>query len=241
MYFDRLNRYKDFMENGTHEGQDYSLLGLSKPPLGRYHTIEYALTNFANYMHRTIVELGTIRSYVNGNHPDCNTDNKNAWNENVFDNWDWGAGCFSLVAADALQSVAAGFIIHTVDLIPQHMQRCRVMTHRFQRYFRYHVCDTAHYLSGHPGKIDLLYMDTGDMSPFDAMTALTLNEAKVVVTRNLMSPEGLIVIDDVKNTTALKLGETTSKLGKAKDVLPYLLENGFEVVMDEFQVVLRRK
>jgi hypothetical protein len=54
----------------------------------------------------------------------------------------------------------------------------------------------------------------------------------------LISPKGWILIDDVKNQTPKKFGEV-SDLGKSKYALPYLLNNGFKIVMNEYQVVLQ--
>jgi hypothetical protein len=34
--------------------------------------------------------------------------------------------------------------------------------------------------------------------------------------------------------------KTTNKLGKSKYGLPYLLENGYEIIEDEYQVILKK-
>ena len=54
-----------------------------------------------------------------------------------------------------------------------------------------------------------------------------------------MAKNGIILIDDVKSVVPKQHGEK-SDLGKAKYSIPYLLENGFEIVMDEYQYVLKK-
>ena len=61
-----------------------------------------------------------------------------------------------------------------------------------------------------------------------------------MVERDLIAPHGLILIDDVKNGTPRKFGEI-SEYGKAKYSLAYFLEHDFEILMDEYQVLLRKK
>ena len=75
------------------------------------------------------------------------------------------------------------------------------------------------------------------MTPIEPTAALQLQEAKVIVERDLMSPHGVIVIDDVRNQTPKEYGET-SDWGKAKYSLPYFLDHGFTIIADEYQVIL---
>jgi hypothetical protein len=128
---------------------------------------------------------------------------------------------------------------HTVDICPSHIQRCKMMTADFPM-IRYHVSDSVAFLEKFPQKIHLLYLDTGDMTPLEPTARLQLEEAKVIIARDLIAEGGYILIDDVKNQTPRKFGET-SPLGKSKYSLPYLLKNGFELLMDEYQVLLKKK
>ena len=48
------------------------------------------------------------------------------------------------------------------------------------------------------------------------------------------------LIDDVRNSTP-KLNGEISDYGKAKYSIPYFIENGYETVMDEYQVILQKK
>ena len=77
-------------------------------------------------------------------------------------------------------------------------------------------------------------MDTGDINNVTAQ--LHLREAKIIVERNLMSPHGIILIDDVKNSML----NDASKLGCGKYAIPFFLLHGYEIMEDEYQVLLKR-
>ena len=96
------------------------------------------------------------------------------------------------------------------------------------------------YLKNTDKKYDVIYLDTGDMTPIEDTSLLQLIEANQIVERNLLNINGLLIIDDVRNPTPKIAGETNN-LGKAKYSIPYLLENNFEIVMDEYQVILKKK
>lgn len=232
-----LNRYKQYLEHGTHDQQDWSIF--KEKPLSRYHTFKYAFEYFAQHNGKVVVELGTTRSFVHGGSAGCNTDIVSYWTPNQPENWDWGAGCFTRVAAETLAHLNP--IIHTIDLAHQHINRCRIITSDYKHLIQYHVCNSLDFLRrAKPFSIDLLYLDTGDMTPIEDTAQLQLAEAKIIVERNVLSPTGIILIDDVRNQTPRKFGDT-SGLGKSKYSISYFLSRGYEVLMDEYQVILRRK
>ena len=89
-----------------------------------------------------------------------------------------------------------------------------------------------------PKSIDLLYLDTGNMDEETAL--LHLREAEIIVKHDILKDDGLILIDDVRNPYMLLNNKTTNKLGKSKYALPYLLKNGYEIIEDEYQVLLKK-
>ena len=97
------------------------------------------------------------------------------------------------------------------------------------------------FLSSGEGQIDFLYMDTGDMHPIEPTAELHLREAQLIAGCDIMSKNGVILIDDVRNTTPKIVDNEESDYGKAKYSIPFLLRNGFDLVMDEYQVVLQKK
>lgn len=232
-----LEPYKSYLDWGTYQGQDWS--AFQKLPLSRYDTFLAAFTHFKTIKGAIIVELGTSRSFTHGGHPGCNSVDPSYWDCTRPENWDWGAGFFTRMVATCLQQCKPE--IHTVDIAASHIVRSQLMTKEFSSLMTYHVESSIDFLRNchFPQGIDLLYLDTGDMTPIEPTALLQLEEAKVIVERNLLSENGWILIDDVKNRTPKQYGET-SELGKSKYALPYLLQNGFEIVMDEYQVILQK-
>lgn len=231
----KLEPYKNYLIRGTYEGNDFSYF--DRKPKSRYDTFRYAFDHFEKSQGKVIVELGTSRSFVDGRFPGCNSDNTKFWESQNPEKWDWGAGCFTRVAATCLEHLQP--MIYTVDIVKAHIERCKHITRDFAHLLSYHVSSSEAFLKSFKGQIDLLYMDTGDMTPIEPSAWLHFREAQIVVQRNLVAKGGLILIDDVKNSTPKSAGES-SNYGKAKYSLPYLLRHGFELVMDEYQIILRK-
>jgi hypothetical protein len=207
-----------------------------EPAASRFDSFAFAFSHFARNGGRCVVELGTIRSFVHGGLEGCNSDDPRWWQPERPETWDWGAGCFSLLAAICLAPLQPE--IHTVDTSGAHLERCKVVTADYAGLFSYHESDSVEYLRRTPpGSIDLLYVDTGDMWPLEPVAVHQLDEARAVIATGALSPHGLIVIDDVRNATPARLGDA-APFAKAKYALPYLLDNGFEVVFDGYQTVL---
>jgi hypothetical protein len=233
-----LKPYKEFLEWGTYHGVDWSSFPVL--PKSRYDTFKTAFDLLEGIGQPVVVELGTSRSFTHGGHPGCNLDDTKYWTPHQPENWDWGAGFFTRMAAISLAHLNPA--IHTVDISPNHIKRCKIMTKDFRQYIKYYIASSENFLHhcNFPDGIDLLYLDTGDMTPIEPTAQLQLREAQIIVERNLIAKNGLILIDDVKNQTPKQFGET-SDLGKSKYSLTYLLDNGFEILMDEYQVLLRKK
>lgn len=232
-----LYKYKKFLIEGTYVNDDWS--SFKQKPKSRYHTFKKAFEHLEKTGGKVVVELGTTRSFTHGGLPGCNQDNPIYWTPNSPENWDWGAGSFTRMAAECLAHLNPH--IYTIDLAPQHINRCKIITHDFRNSISYYTGSSVDFLRrcDLKNKINLLYMDTGDMTPIEPTALLQLEEAKIIVERQLIAPNGLILIDDVRNQTPKKFGET-SEYGKAKYSLAYLLKNGFEIVADEYQVILKR-
>jgi hypothetical protein len=232
-----LSRYKTHLEEGTYQGQDWSIF--ETKPKSRYHTFKYAFEYFEQNNGKTVVELGTTRSFTHGGSPGCNTSILSYWTPQNPENWDWGAGFFTRMVAESLAHLKP--TIHTIDLDYTHIYRSAIITYDFRNIIQYHVCSSYDFLKQvAPQSIDLLYLDTGNMTPVEETAQLQLAEARIVVERNVLSPNGIILIDDVRNQTPRVFGDT-SGLGKAKYSIHYFLANGYEILMDEYQVILRRK
>lgn len=228
-----LQRYKTLLEDGTHGNQDWSKF--KEKPKSRYYTFQKVFTHFEETGAKIVVELGTTHSFVDGRYPGCDQDDTKYWNPNDPTRWDWGAGCFTLMAAECLNHLNPK--IYTIDLDAAAIRRCKIMTKEYNTVL-HHQTTSERFLRTFNKKIDLLYLDTGYMNPIEPTAQLQLREAKVIVERDLLSDNGLLLIDDVRNQ---QIQGSTSELGKSKYAIPYLLEHGFEIVDDEYQVILRKK
>lgn len=231
----KLDKYKELLEKGTYDSHDWSFFIIK--PKSRYHTFKKAFNLLYENKGKVIVELGTTRSFVHGGLIGCNSDDPIYWTPNNPENWDWGAGSFTRVFSESFSHLKPEF--HTVDLCKDHINRCKIITNNFREFTHYHVISSINFLKSFDKKIDLLYLDTGDIWPIEPSAQLQLSEAKIIVARDLITKGGLILIDDVRHPTPMKFGEKSS-LGKSKYSLPYLLQNGFEVIEDEFQVLLKK-
>ena len=59
----------------------------------------------------------------------------------------------------------------------------------------YHISSSEEFLKSFTKKIDLLYLDTGDMTPIEDTAQLHLREATIIVERDLLSKNGIIAIE----------------------------------------------
>ena len=234
-----LNYLRDAL--GYYIKDDEYIIFFGRVPKARDITFKYCLDfiNNLNKPDKKILELGTSRSFTDGRFPEgCNKDDPKYWEPNNPEKWDWSAGCFTRFFSELTNK---NVNITTVDLVPNHINRCKIMTNDYKDKIKYIVNSSENVLNSIDEKsIDLLYLDTGDMTPIEFTAQLHLREAKIIVEKNILADNGIILIDDVRNCTPKRHGEK-SDYGKAKYSIPYLLENGYEIIMDEYQVILKKK
>jgi len=233
----KLEKYKEFLQEGT--AQCIDLSHWIVPPKSRYETFKKTFENFELNNGKIVVELGATRSFVDGKYQGCLSTNPKYWEPNNPVMWDWGAGSFTRIAAECLCHLNPEF--HSVDISSQAVSISKTMTSEFTHIMHFHRCSSVDFLKQWDSqrKIDLIYLDTGGMDEYTCK--LQLLEAKIIIERDLLAPNGMILIDDVKNATPRRLHGETSDLGKSKYSIPYLLENGFKIVSDEYQVILAKK
>ena len=234
-----IEKYKDLLENaiGYYFGDNISLKYFNRIPKSRYHTFKYCIEHIIKNDLKVIVELGTSRSFVDGRFEGCNNDDIKYWKNDDSSYWDWSAGCFTKVFSKSFED-NKNVEIHTVDLIPNHINRCKYMN-KDANNIKYYVSSSEDFLQNYKGKIDLLYLDTGDMTPIEPTAQLHLREAKIIIENDLLSENGIILIDDIRSCVPPSNGETMN-LGKGYLSIPYFIENGFEIIMDEYQMILKK-
>jgi len=227
------------MENSIRMLEDYRKY-LEQPPglkgnwSNRYITFRKAFELFKKKKGKVIVELGTTRSYVSGHLPGCLSPDDTFWELENPEKWDWGAGSFTVVAANEFHN--SGVDIYTVDISEEHIRRAQVMTKPYKSVMKYVTDSSENFLKNFNDKIDLLYIDTGNL---DAYTrAIHLKEAEIIINRDLISHKGTILIDDVYRPEELR---GMDYVCKCEYSLPFFLQNGFEIVLSHYQTLLKKR
>jgi hypothetical protein len=83
-----------------------------------------------------------------------------------------------------------------------------------------------------------VYLDAGDVG--EPCALLQLREVESIVKRDLLTKDGILLIDDVNTMASQNLGDF-SGLGKGKYAVPFLLSNGYDILFKGFQYVLGKK
>jgi len=152
------------------DGTIFGLGGRRLPPRGRAHTFAAAFRHFEKTGGKVVVELGTTRSFVDGAYEGCNAgcfdggctpeEVERWWRPDDPSFWDWGAGTFGRLAALCLGHLAEDQ--HQVDYAEAHILRAQAMNSDMP-HVMYHHSMSEDFLENFQGKIDLLYLDTGDV------------------------------------------------------------------------------
>lgn len=195
----------------------------------RYRTFRLAFDEFLRVGGRTIVELGTARSFVPGGTAGCMVNDPRYWQPDRPETWDWGAGLFTRICAEHLQ--AARPEIHTVDISADALAISRVIAADYHDFITFHHASSKDFLRRFAKRIDLLYMDAGESGP-DA-ERLHLREAQIAIAYDRFSPRALVLVDDVDIPGSAE--------SKGRLSIPYLCRNGFEVRASDYQVLLQRR
>jgi len=149
----------------------------------RYKTCLSAFDLFVSMNGKIIVELGTSRSFVPAGVEGCTINNPKYWDRNSPEKWDWGAGIFTRMCAMHLEAYQPE--IHTVDISSDAINICKVITSDYSHLISYHIMKSEDFLNNFKGKIDLLYMDTGESE--EEADKIHLKEAQIALSRKLFS------------------------------------------------------
>ena len=194
----------------------------------RKNTFEKAysliINNIKSDENYKIVELGTSRSFVSGGSPGCLDTDTRFWTPNIPSNWAWSDGVFTKTFSDNLEGY--NYTLYTIDPNENAISICNTICNGnsnikiIQDY-------STNFLNSIDFKIDFLCMD--HMESSEEACLKHLEDSILIVKKNLMNENGIILIDDV--------GENIINT-KGKYSVPYLLQNGFKMVLHEYQVLL---
>jgi len=171
-----------------------------------------------------IVELGSSRSFVNSNYDGCCIPDLQYWQENNPEIWDWGAGIFTKVFAENLSN--KNYKLYTIDPSIEAHIIVSTMCKGYDE-VKIHMEYSSDFLNNFNEKIDFLYMDHMETSEEAAIQHL--NDIKLIIEKNLLSENAIVLIDDIGNTNID---------GKGKYSIPYLLENDYKILIHEYQVLM---
>ena len=234
-----IEKYKSYMDSAFDKWvePDEWHEHFGRKPLLRYETTRYCWDYVLKNELKQVVELGTSRSFVDGAYPGCNTNDTTFWQPENPSVWDWSAGCFTRVVGECIQGT--DIKLDTIDMAQAHIFRSHFMTQELEG-INYGIGMSESFLQNYDKKIDFLYLDTGDVTPVDFTAELHLREAKIIIEKDIMSEKGIILIDDVRNVACKKQNKDVSDYGKAKLSIPFFLNHGWKITMDEYQVALER-
>jgi hypothetical protein len=225
-----IEKYKQLLDSNSNDA-----LGYVDESKSRFQSFLHCLQFLKTRTNPSILELGTTRSFVGGAFEGCNLSDVKYWNPNDYTKWDFGAGAFTLLFGQL------GYDLSTVDLMRDHIIRCKIMTDSLNIACNHYIENSITFLQKTQQKYDLIYLDTGDMHPIEPSENLQLEEAKLIVSRGLLKDGGIILIDDVLNHTPRTLGNTENRYGKSTKSLPYLQNNGFDLIFTGLQYILQER
>lgn len=194
----------------------------------RYKTLSYAFETFLSIGGKTIVELGTSRSFVSAEFEGCMANDLIYWEPENPSRWDWGAGLFTKMCAMSLQMYRPH--IHSVDISADAIEISKAILDEHLGMITYHLMSSEEFLNSFSGKIDLLYMDAGETGA--GAEYLHLREAEILISRKLLSERALILIDDVN------IPGTSASKGKYS--VPYFCKQGFDIIISDYQTLLQK-
>jgi hypothetical protein len=198
----------------------------------RAYTFKYVWDEMIKLECPTIIELGTTRSFKHGGHIGCLQFDLKYWEPEKIEEFDWSAGNFTYVFGQLPNKE-----LHTVDINSKHIWVSETMTKGLSG-MNYHLSDSVEYLRNFQGQADLIYMDSGDVGELTSI--LHEREAKVIVEKELVKIGGIILLDDVRSNVAVTQFGEKSRFGKDKYSIGVFLANGYDWVIDGYQLILKR-
>lgn len=193
-------------------------------------TYELILENIIPKKKYVIVELGTSRSFKSWG---ISSDLKD-WFPDDPKRWAWSDGCFTRLFLDNLEDY--DIVMYTIDPCPNAVSVVKTMTQNNKNIVIIKTTSTE-FLKNFSDKIDFLYMD--HLESGEKACNVHLEDARLLIEKDLMNDNALILIDD---TPKLDMESTKSRyFSKGQYSIPYLLDNGYETVIHEYQMLLKKK
>jgi SAM-dependent methyltransferase len=120
--------------------------------------------------------------------------------------------------------------LYSVDISPVAIQNARTMVGQFEKNVHLVVDDSIHYLQQFDKPIDFLYLDSFDFDKENYRLSQLHHLHEIDIAYEKLSPHAVVMIDDC----GLPNG------GKGRFVIEYLLHRGWEIYMQDYQVIMIR-
>ena len=167
----------------------------------------------------SILEIGASRSFTSG------TINTHTFNPDP-ETWDWGAGCFTAV----IKILFPHCRLTSVDLNPEAIKVSKNILKSLGTEASFEQTSSTDFLNKTTDKYDLIYMDHAESGGNDSCAVLHRNDAALILNKNLVKPDGLILIDDIQ--TAFNKGMYS---------IPFLEEQGLtQLSKNSYQALFRK-
>lgn len=138
----------------------------------------------------------------------------------------WGDGGSTILYAEwAAQNEAT---LYTVDISPQAIARAKDALTYFENTVHFVCSDSIAYLADFDQPIDFLYLDSYDFDVNNPSPSQNHHLYEIQAAYDKLHADSVVMIDDC----TLPFG------GKGKLVIKYLLEKGWKIVYDGYQVIL---
>ncbi len=128
-----------------------------------------------------------------------------------------------------------GAILHSVDISEESIRvaKIEIETQELDKYVKLHLSDSVEFLMNFKEKVDFLYLDSYDYSEDVEVQKKSqehhLKEFKAI--ENQLHKNSIVLIDDCK----LPGG------GKGKTVIAYMQTQGWQILIEKYQVLLLHK
>ncbi len=190
--------------------------------LGAYYApFKLAFEHFEKNNGKFILELGSSKN---------RKFDSSFWRADEPENWDWSTGCFTYMVAECLNHIKPHISI--IDVNEKSMKRTKFITKKFGFNFDYHVWPILDFLRYHPcdiHPIDLLYINAFNDKFNEDPANFQLEIAKMIIKRNFMSKNGIIILDNSSINT-----------DQSRYALTYFLSQGFKMIFQGSQIILSK-
>ena len=202
------------MNTALTQNKLFSLLGKRKPTIKTCFEILKGRNEEIS-----VLELGTSRSFSSGF---INTTNFNPKPET----WDWGAGCFTA----AIKILLPACRLISIDPNKEAIKVSKTILKGIGAEASFNQIDSTSFLKTTNESFDLIYMDHAESGNNDSCAILNRNDAGLILSRKLLKPDGLILIDDI-----------AAPFNKGMYSIPFFQESGLTCLSSKNYKALFRK